>query len=177
MSRRASCIRHLGSAAARLPLPWQAQESLPVDMPDFDPPAHVSIVDGAATLAARDGPSRPSSNMPLLEGDRLETARGRLEVFFPDGSVLHLDEYSTLDLLSGTPLRLLNGRAIVLAAGRSDARLELDVQVDTPAGSVRLLMPGQYRISLFSGPEVELAVVRGEAALATSRASTQARYR
>jgi len=174
MSRR-GLVSVIWGALLLVAPPAAAQESVAVDMPDFAPPAHVSIVDGTATLA-REGRSEPAvANMPLLEGDRLETARGRLEVFFPDGSVLHLDEYSTLDLLSGTLLRLLNGRAIVLAAGRGGSQLELDFQVDTPAGSVRLLMPGQYRISLFSGPEVEVAVVRGEAALATSRASTQAR--
>jgi hypothetical protein len=137
-------------------------------------PAFVSVIEGAATLI-RDGRAEAaSSNLPLLEGDRLKTETGRLEVFMPDGSLLHLDQNTTVDLLSGSLVRLTSGRTIFIVSGRSDERPSLDYQVDAAAGSVRILRPGEYRLSLVQGrpgPDLELAVVRGEATLTTNRGS------
>src|SRR5688500_722219 len=53
-----------------------------------DPPAHISVVEGAAILE-RDGRSESDlASMPLLAGDRLRTQGGRVEVLFADGSAL-----------------------------------------------------------------------------------------
>ena len=70
-----------------------------------DPPAHVSRVDGVASLS-RDGHPDPAPvSMPLLAGDRLRTEHGRVEVIFGDGATLHLDESSTVDFQSDEVLR------------------------------------------------------------------------
>jgi hypothetical protein len=95
-------------------------------------------------------------------------------VFLPDGSLLHLDNDTTVDLLSGSLMRLTSGRIIIIVSGRSDSRPSLDYQIDAAAGSARIVRPGEYRLSLVQGrpgPDLELAVVRGEATLATDRGS------
>lgn len=131
-------------------------------------PAHVSVISGQAVIV-REGQSEPAAaSMPLLEGDTLRTDDGRLEVLLPDGSLIHLDAYTTVDLLSGALLRLSSGRLILVISGRPDERPSLDYQVDARPASVRILTPGDYRISIVAGrdePNLEVAVVRGEAVL------------
>ena len=132
-------------------------------------PASISVVEGAATLE-RDGRAEPAVvSMPLVGGDRLRTDSGRVEVAFPDGSVLHLDRSTTADFLSLSLVRLLEGRAIFVVAGAGRDRPSLDYQVDAPGGSIQIVRPGEYRISLFSGPgsqpTVALHVVTGGANL------------
>jgi hypothetical protein len=128
-------------------------------------PAHISIVDGSATLE-RDGQidSSPAS-MPLLAGDRIRTQGGRVEVLFRDGSTLYLDANSTLDFQSDAVVRLLEGRIRLAIAGPPRA---VDYRVDAPSAWVQITEPGEYRISLLGGEresEVELAVLRGAAEL------------
>ena len=78
--------------------------------PEGVAPAHVSYVDGAVTLE-REGRSESAPlNMPLLSGDRLRTLEGRVEVLFADGSTLHLDARSTVDVQSDELVRLTEGR-------------------------------------------------------------------
>ena len=73
----------------------QAQEP-----PSGVAPAHVAYMDGTVTLE-RDGALEVASvNMPIIAGDRLRTTAGRLELLFPDGSALDLDENSSMDMLS-----------------------------------------------------------------------------
>jgi hypothetical protein len=59
-----------------------------------DIPAHISVVDGRASLEREGAVSEAEINVPLLAGDRLSTERGRVEVLFSDGSVFDLDEDS-----------------------------------------------------------------------------------
>src|SRR4051794_7655815 len=76
----------------------------------FDAPAYIAAVDGSATLE-RDGRLEPSPlNMPLLSGDRLRTADGRVEVRFADGGRLFLDARTSVDVLSDELIRLAEGR-------------------------------------------------------------------
>src|SRR5450756_591739 len=70
-------------------------------------PAHISVVQGTAVLERNGLGEAAVENMPLLEGDRLRTETGRLEVLLPDGSVLDLDRNTALDLLGGGLMRLL----------------------------------------------------------------------
>src|SRR5262245_330725 len=65
-------------------------------------PAHIAYVDGAATLD-REGATEPAaSGVPFVPGDRLRTDAGRVEILFPDGSVLDIDQFTSVDLLSLT---------------------------------------------------------------------------
>src|SRR5262245_50342473 len=83
-------------------LPAHAQDAGP-------PPAHISFVEGAATLD-HDGESEPIVlNLPILEGDRIRTQNGRVEVMFPDGSAVAIDPYSEVELLAGARIRVLAG--------------------------------------------------------------------
>src|SRR6185436_6501395 len=110
-----------------------------------DAPAYVSVVDGTATIE-RDGRIENAPlNMPLLSGDRLRTADGRVEVLFADGSTLHLDMRSTIDVQADELVRLTEGRLRlnILGPARSVA-----YRIDSPAGSARLTQPGEYRLAL-----------------------------
>jgi hypothetical protein len=134
-------------------------------------PAHVAYMDGTVTLE-RDGALDVAIlNMPIVAGDRLRTTVGRIEVLFPDGSALDLDQSSSLDVLSPTLVRLVSGRAMLIVAGASDPSAAVRYQIDTPVASVRTDGPGEFRVAVMGsrGDETELAVVRGLASLATER--------
>jgi hypothetical protein len=125
-------------------------------------------VEGRAILEHDTTAEDVEPNVPLEIGDRLRTESGRLEVLFGDGSLLHLDEQTTIDVLSDTLVRQLGGRIAVLAGSARAGRL----QIDTPAGSVRITSAGEYRVGVFDQdgvPAVELAVMRGEAELVSDR--------
>jgi len=73
------------------------------------PPAYLAVVSGQATLE-RGGEAEPAvPNMPFVVGDRLRTAAGRVEILFPDGSGLEVGEYSEVELVSPTRVRLIAG--------------------------------------------------------------------
>ncbi len=119
-----------------------------------------------------------TAGVPFLVGDRLRTTGGRVEVLFPDGSALDIDEYSVVDLLSPTLLRVTGGRIMLIVPGVEDPASALRYQVDTPVASASTDGPGEYRVALLSGPaglEAELAVLRGLASLRTEQGSTPVR--
>ncbi|HEY7450400.1 MAG TPA: DUF6600 domain-containing protein [Vicinamibacterales bacterium] len=110
------------------------------------PPAHVAFVDGAATLE-RDGEvDSVESGIPLVDGDRLETTSGRLELLFEDGSTVYVDEFSRLDVLSARFLRLVTGRLTFEVSNIGAVPASVLYELDTPAASVALSSPGEYRI-------------------------------
>ncbi|HET7619070.1 MAG TPA: DUF6600 domain-containing protein [Vicinamibacterales bacterium] len=138
------------------------------------PPAHISYVDGDATLE-RDGQVDASLlNMPLASGDRVRTTNGRVEILFGDGSTLHLDTDTTVDLESDALLRLLAGRVRLSIAGPGGG---IAYRIDAPAGSIQITEPGEYRVALLQDVQVrlELAVLRGAADLFTDQGSTSVR--
>ena len=138
-------------------------------------PAHISVVDGVAILE-RDGQQDASpGNMPLLAGDRVRTRVGRVEILFADGSTLHLDHNSAIDLQSDELIRMLEGRIRLSIPG--PAR-EVAYRVDGPFGWTQVTEPGDYRIALLNGPrgaELELAVLRGRAELVNEGGTTPLR--
>jgi len=112
-------------------------------------------------------------NMPVLAGDRLNTARGaRVEVQLADGSTLWLDGFTTVDFdaiaLSRddtsprTALYLADGTAAIeiptTAAGDGSLRF------DSPAGAIFLNRPGLYRMEL-RGSEIRVQAHSGFAEL------------
>jgi Family of unknown function (DUF6600)/FecR protein len=150
----------------------QAQES-----PDVGAPAHVAYLVGTVTLERDGALDSASVNMPIVAGDRLRTSMGRVELLFPDGSALDLDENSSLDVLSPTLVRLAAGRAMMMVAGASDPSAAVRYQIDTPVASVRTDGPGEFRVAVLISRdgETELAVVRGLASLATERSEIAVR--
>jgi uncharacterized protein DUF6600/FecR-like protein len=148
-----------------------------------EPPAHVSYVEGAAVLERDGQPDTAPANMPLLAGDRLRTDRGRVEILFADGSTLHLDADTTVDVESDELVRLLEGR-IRLSIPGPDPQVgdrpdrQVAYRIDAPAGSVYIEGPGEYRVSVLphpEGAEVELAVLRGSAELVNDDGRTPLR--
>ena len=140
------------------------------------PPAHLAIVDGAATIE-RDTRAEPAApNVPLMPGDRLHTTDGRLEVLFVDGSTLDIDRDTTLDLLDASLIRLLNGRIRITVRGDAapfDPATAAIYRIDAPGGIVQVDGPGVYAVAASDARtvQVSLAVVRGAATLSTERAS------
>ncbi|MEW5983573.1 MAG: DUF6600 domain-containing protein [Acidobacteriota bacterium] len=134
------------------------------------PPPHLSVVEGTVVVD-REGTSEPAAvNAPLLDGDRLRTGEGRAEVLFPDGTALHLDRQTAIDLLAPDLLRLMQGRIYVIVAGDRDPGRAVRYQIDAPPASVQTNGPGEYRLEALvgaSGEELALAVVTGSATLAT----------
>jgi hypothetical protein len=122
-------------------------------------PAHVSFVDGSVTLEREGRIDDAPSNIPLLAGDRLRTRNGRVEILFGDGSTLHLDQDTTLDLQSDELVRLIAGRVRLSIPGPSR---EIAYRVDTASGWAQIADAGEYRAA-FVQDELELAVLRGRA--------------
>lgn len=152
-----------------------AQEPPPAPAAAYDPPAHIALVEGAAILE-RDGESDDSPlNMPLLAGDRVRTRAGRVEILFADGSTLHLDQHSVIDLQSDELIRLTDGRIRLSIPGPSR---DVRYRVDGPQGWLTITEPGDYRLALMNGPrgsELEVAVLRGRAELANEGGQTPLR--
>jgi hypothetical protein len=150
----------------------RAQESANVTAP-----AHIAYVDGTVMLERDGAVDTATVNVPIVAGDRLRTTVGRIELLFPDGSALAVDEHSSLDVLSPTLLRLVAGRAMMLVAGASDPSAAVRYQIDTPVASVRTDGPGEFRVAVLGSRdgETELAVVRGVANLATERGEVAVR--
>lgn len=131
-------------------------------------PARIAAVDGAATIA-RDGRLLPAAvDAAFVPGDRLRTEAGRVEVIFPDGTTLDVDEQSEVDLQSPTLLRLTAGRVLLTVWGADDPASAVRYQIDTPVASAWTGTAGEYRVSAIAG-QLELAVLRGAAMLDTDR--------
>ena len=168
-------VSGVGLATAQTPPP---APTTPVA--SYDTPAHVSLIDGNATLEREGRAEELTAGVSLLQGDRIRTTNGRAEILFPDGSALYLDSFTQVEFLSDTLVRAHAGRLTVFLAGAADNQRELRYQVDTPGGVVRLLTPGEFRVGLLDGAsgrgrEVVLEVVRGEAELSTERGAVPVR--
>ena len=155
----------------------QPPASADLESSQFDAPAYVAVVDGAATLEREGRDETSPLNMPLLSGDRLRTADGRVEVRFADGSTIHLDAGTTLDIQSDELVRLLGGRVRVHLAGASSTGSDI-YRIDSEAGSVRITQAGEYRVALLRNDrdtQIELAVIRGAAEVFTDEGSMPVR--
>ncbi len=156
------------------PLPKELQQQQKTFSDDV--PAHISVVDGQADLEHDGKVERAEANMILLAGDRLRTSRGRLEVLFDDGSAIHLDEHSTVDLLSASLFRLRAGRMRLLVARTSNP---VEFKIDAAAGSALIRSPGEYRLAVAEGRssdfDFRVIVLRGLAEVSNEGQRTTAR--
>jgi uncharacterized protein DUF6600/FecR-like protein len=152
-----------------------AQDMAVQDATVVDPPAHVSFVEGVASIE-RDGKTDTSpANMPLLAGDRIRTESGRVEVLFADGSLLHIDNFTTVDFQSDEVLRVLDGRVRLTIAGRSR---DVSYRLDAASAWAQIAQPGEYRLAILrqnGSVDVELAVLRGGAELVNEDGRTPLR--
>lgn len=155
--------------------PARALAQQPTDDVAIDPPAHVSYVDGAATLERDGRPDASPLNMPLLAGDRVRTQNGRVEILFGDGSILHLDANTVVDFQSDELVRLLNGRVRLAIPGTNRS---VSYRIDAPWASAQIAQSGEYRLAILPserGDEIELAVIRGAAELVNEQGRTPLR--
>ena len=154
------------------------QTPVALDTPDYsdDVPAHLAIVDGAATIERDGRVETAEENIILLAGDRVRTERGRVEILFADGSTIDLDHFTRLDLMSDSLLRLLAGRVRMTIARTATA---IDYRVDATPGSVWIKTAGDYRVTLAdtrSGDqELGVTVLRGSAELRNPHGMTLVR--
>ncbi|HET7218077.1 MAG TPA: DUF6600 domain-containing protein [Vicinamibacterales bacterium] len=162
MSRLARLTSLIASLCVCVGTPAALEARQTAQDPGGEPPAHISVVDGTAVLE-RDGriENAPLS-MPLLAGDRVRTQNGRVEILFADGSTLHLDTNTLVDFQSDEVVRLLNGRVRVNIAG---VNRTVGYRIDAPSAWVQITRPGEYRVAVSAGNEIELAVLRGVAEL------------
>lgn len=99
-------------------------------------------------------------NMPVLVGDRLDTARGaRAELVLADGTLLWVDQYSTVDFDAIAYSRENPSQRTILFLAEGTAAVEIPrealgeqlVRVDSPAGTIFLSGPGLHRLELREG--------------------------
>src|SRR5262245_64690914 len=109
------------------------------------PPPHLSVVDGQVFLDRESGREAAEENSPLVVGDRVRAETGRAEVLLGDGSALHLDERTSVDINGANVVRLIEGRLVVFAEGGAGS-----LQVDSAPASVRIDGSGEVRISLLN---------------------------
>lgn len=125
--------------------------------------SYISYLERYATVRPASGEESYDAvvNMPLLAGDRLETARGaRLEVQLADGCTLWLDEFTTVDFDTLAYSRdtndtrtaiFLNDDGTIAIEIPSTALGSGTLRLDTPAGTVYLSRPGLFRLSTHDG--------------------------
>jgi hypothetical protein len=150
---------------------------VPARAQDFIAPPYIALVDGQATLTHEGEAESATTNMPLVAGDSIVTGNaGRLEILWPDGSTLDLDQYSRLDVLAPTLFRLLDGQLLFTVAGTDNPSQAIRYQVDTPVASLETNGPGEYRLSALTyreGPGTQLAVFRGDATFWNERGTVR----
>ena len=157
------------------PLTGVAQDA---DQPT-NAPAHLSFVDGSATLEREGQAETAVSGMPFVPG------RSPADDPRPRGSPLRRRQRARRRRVH----RPSNCRIERCSAWRRDASCSpssgvndpanaIRYQIDTPSASATTDGPGEYRIGLLNGRgelETELAVFRGYATLATDVGSTAVR--
>ncbi|MEN8162958.1 MAG: DUF6600 domain-containing protein, partial [Acidobacteriota bacterium] len=116
-------------------------------------------------------------NMPLVGGDRLDTAReARMEAILADGTMLWMDEYTTVSLDSVAFSRDTRGDRTVLFLADGAMMLELPAtveqlhrtRIDGASETVYLQGPGVFRVEVLRTGGLWVEVWEGLAEAATS---------
>lgn len=135
---------------------WGQEVERPAE--NLPPPVSLSYVDGEVQTLNQGAADRASAPSMLLDGDGVRTQRGRVELVFGDGSVLHADENTAIDLLGDRRIRLLAGRVTF----RASAAAADGFVIDTPAASVRVESRGEYSLFVDDGRRaLDVGVSRG----------------
>lgn len=147
-----------------LALPLRAQDTDPPATPDLPPPVSLTYVDGEVQYLNAGAAERADAPSMLIDGDGIRTSRGRAELVFGDGSVLHIDENAAVDLLGERRLRVLAGRVVLRASAATDGYV-----IDTPAASVRVDSRGEYTLFVDDRQRgLSVSVARGAAEIEQS---------
>lgn len=140
--------------------------------------SYISYMERYATVqpASRDESLEAVLNMPVVPGDRIDTARGaRVEIQLSDGSTLWLDEYTTVSFDAIAFSRGSEEDRTVLYLADGTFMLEIPenaptthpTRVDSGGSTVYLTAPGLYRLQALANGDVRLEVWDGLAEVAT----------
>ncbi|MGE3179778.1 MAG: hypothetical protein AB7O32_20055, partial [Vicinamibacterales bacterium] len=77
-----------------------------------DPPPHLAYADPGTTIDRESESVAGAAGEALLPGDRVRTGTGCAEIWFPDGTTLALDDFTTVEVGDGR-IRHTAGRVIV----------------------------------------------------------------
>jgi uncharacterized protein DUF6600/FecR-like protein len=148
-------------------------------------PARIRALEGDATLQRQQEQDvvEATVNSPLYPGDGIQTGDGRVEVEFPDGSVLWLDSHTGVEVVGirnpgaesadNTVLRLQSG-ALEMDYRGAGASSNEDPRIDTPESSVYLMGRGRFRVES-NREATTLVSLRGVAELAGDSGSVLVR--
>jgi hypothetical protein len=153
--RTLSTVALLAWLAAAIPAAAQ-DVSLPTAAP---PPANLAYVEGGVDLIHEGAADRAVAGTLLSDGDLVRTLNGRAEIVFADGTLLHLDYDTELELLSPVRLRLSGGRVSLRVSPSATPYV-----IDTHAAAVRLDPRGEYGLTADGRlSRLEVTVARGVA--------------
>ena len=141
--------------------------------------SYISYLERYATIqpADNDETIEATINMPLVVGDRVDTAReARMEVILADGSIMWLDQYTTVSLDAVAFSRDLGGDRTVLYLVDGAVMIQVPehvlsgepVRIDSSGATVYLNQPGTYRIEVLRSGGLRLEVWEGLAEAATT---------
>ncbi|PYT31470.1 MAG: hypothetical protein DMG57_05015 [Acidobacteria bacterium] len=136
--------------------------------------ARISLINGDVSIERRDSGERTAAgtNAPLVVADRVLTGPGsRAEIQFDYANVVRLGSDSEVRMseLAGTRYQLQVARGTVEFSVLRDSRAQ--VEISTPAVSVRPTRKGLYRISVSDDGRAQITVRSGEADIYTPRGS------
>ncbi len=149
-------LRHLITTGLILGIPLSVSASSEDDATSL---SYISYLERYATVqpAAEEGTIEAAINMPLVAGDRIDTAReARMELVLADGSYLWVDEYTTVSLDSVAFSRDTTSDRTVLYLADGSMMIELlpgverpqRTRIDAATETVYLEGPGVYRLEV-----------------------------
>jgi len=141
--------------------------------------SYISYLERYATIqpATSDDSIEAVTNTPLVIGDRVDTAReARMEIILADGSILWLDQYTTVSLdavaysrdvgSDRTVLYLVDGK-IMMQVPEHILTTE-PLRIDSSGATVYINQPGIYRIEVLFSGGLRVEVWEGLAEAATT---------
>lgn len=141
--------------------------------------SYISYLERYATVlpANQDETIEAVLNMPLVAGDRVDTAReGRMEIMLADGNALWLDEYTTVSLDAVAFSRDTEAERTVLFIADGSLSVEVaehalaseSMRIDSRGATIYLVEPGLYRLQALSSGGVRVEVRAGLAEASTT---------
>lgn len=128
-------------------------------------------VDGEVTLHPGDGqrPSEAAINMPVMDGDEVETGNGRTELAFRNGIVVRIGDYSNVRIESAySPMTIELVGGTLFVDSRVVDRFGDELEVRAGQASVYVINEGNMRVDLGTQGSVRVTSIAGEAEVRAS---------
>jgi hypothetical protein len=141
--------------------------------------SYISYLERYATIqpATDDEAIEAAINMPLVVGDRVDTAReARMEVILADGNIMWLDQYTTVSFDAVAFSRDLGGDRTVLYLVDGSIMVQVPehvlsgepLRIDSSGATAYLNQPGTYRVEVLRSGGLRVEVWEGLAEAATT---------